>query len=132
MVGKNVQHHQTIFHASTCWYLVSKDDLFPVVVKPRIEIKLACIRGHSLRVHGSRKTTWLIYRPASEAACHFLNVFLRVAAVNTQRVKLHQLASVVFVDASLRCFLLSLRRSATSRLLSWELVDAAPTHTTQD
>ncbi len=40
-------------------------------------------------------------RPAGEAARHFGDVVLRVAAVHAERVQLHQLAPVVLVQAAL-------------------------------
>ena len=39
--------------------------------------------------------------PAGEAARHFGDVFLRVAAVHAERVQLHQFAPVIFVQAAL-------------------------------
>src|SRR5262245_65240969 len=42
-----------------------------------------------------------IDRPAGEGACDFGDVALRVAAVDAERVQLHQLARVVLVEARL-------------------------------
>ena len=42
--------------------------------------------------------------PAREAARHFRDVLLRVAAVDAERVQLHQLARVVFVQPAHRTF----------------------------
>src|SRR5207245_10190190 len=49
--------------------------------------------------------SWFVNRPAGEAARYFGDVFLRVAAVDTERVQLHQLAPVVFVQAAFILFL---------------------------
>ena len=43
-----------------------------------------------------------IDRPAREDARHLDDVLLRVAAVDAERVQLHQLARVVLVEAALR------------------------------
>ena len=40
----------------------------------------------------------IAYGPAREAARHFDHVLLRVAAVHSQSVQLHQLPPVVFVE----------------------------------
>src|SRR5260370_19868828 len=43
----------------------------------------------------------LVNRPASKAARYFRDVFLRVAAIHTERVQFHQLASVIFIQTAL-------------------------------
>src|SRR5205085_88536 len=72
----------------------------------------------------------LVDSPACECARDLLHVLLRVAAVNAQRVQLHQLARVVFVDAALRALLLLwslLRRLPLLLLLSRRLCLTART-----
>src|SRR5215211_5082910 len=49
-------------------------------------------------------------RPAGEGARHLLHVLLRVAALDAERVQLHQLARVVLVDAAPHALLLGARR----------------------
>ena len=44
--------------------------------------------------------TWIVNRPPGERTRHFGHVFLRVAAIDAQRVQLHQLAAVVFVQST--------------------------------
>src|SRR5438874_10686266 len=43
---------------------------------------------------------WLLDGPSRKAARDFLHVLLRVAAVNAERVQLHQLARVIFIEAA--------------------------------
>ena len=55
--------------------------------------------------------------PAGEAARHFDHVLLRVAAVDAERVQLHQLAAVIFVQAALlllACFGVGVGRAANA------------------
>src|SRR6185369_2480248 len=42
-----------------------------------------------------------IDRPSSEATRNLLHILLRIAAADSKRVKFHQLACVVFIDAGL-------------------------------
>ena len=43
---------------------------------------------------------WLLNCPSRKATRDFLHVFLRVTAVDAERVQLHQLARIVFVEAA--------------------------------
>src|SRR5438445_206370 len=65
-------------------------DFFAFVVQPRIEPE----RGPTL--------PWVLDRPSCKRASDFGDVLLRVSAVDTERVQLHELAAVVLVEASAR------------------------------
>ena len=65
----------------------AEDDFLSVVVLYRIVVKNAFV----IR---------LADRPTGEAAGDLLNVFLRIAAVNPERVQLHQFAGVVLINAA--------------------------------
>ncbi len=64
----------------------------------------------------------LFDRPSRKAARHFRNIFLRVAAVHSKRVQLHQFAAVIFIQPAVLFFLLLLlwrrRPSKTSVALA--------------
>src|SRR5205085_12091977 len=62
--------------------------LATAVMHPRAEDEAAALIGP-------------VNRPAGEAARDLLNVLLRVATLDAQRVQLHQLARVVLVDVAL-------------------------------
>ena len=47
---------------------------------------------------------WLLQRPSGEDAGNLGDIFLRVAAIHAERVQLHQLAAVVFVQAAALAF----------------------------
>src|SRR5437879_13888480 len=51
-----------------------------------------------------RVALWLPNGPAGEAARHFDDVLLRISAIDAERMKLHQLAAVIFVQAALLPF----------------------------
>src|SRR5208337_4186626 len=59
----------------------------------RVEFRLEDVRGVAPR---------LPYRPPGKAFRHLDHILLRVAGVYTDRVQLHHLAAVVFIDAALR------------------------------
>src|SRR5439155_24602128 len=80
------EHFLAIFLAAAGLDRVAQHVLFTVVVHPRIEAVAAAL-------------TRLRDGPARKAARHFDDVLLRVAAVHAERVQLHQLAAVVFVQA---------------------------------
>src|SRR6185437_13067547 len=82
---EDVEHLLAIAHAAAGLDAVPQDDLFAIVVPARIEGEAAAV-------------TRLLNRPAGEGASNFGDVFLRVAAVHAERVQLHQLASVIFVE----------------------------------
>ena len=56
----------------------------------------------------------LFDRPTGEAARHLGDIFLRVAAVDAERVQLHQFAAVVFVEAARTFFRLLRARSGSA------------------
>src|SRR5262249_26495335 len=96
VVRKDVDHHLAVLLATAGGNLMTKDGLLAVVVHERSEHKAAAL---------SRP----IDRPPGETSRDFLNVLLGVAAVDSDRVKLHQLASVVLVYSGLSLCKLSLR-----------------------
>ena len=60
------------------------------------------------RIHCRSATARLEDGPTGKAARDFLHIFLRVTTIDAERVQLHQLARVVFVDATSRSLLLRL------------------------
>ena len=78
---ENVQDHQAVFHTAARRNLVAEHRLLAVVVQARIEVRLS---GFAI-VHAERRAsaTRSIDRPTREAACDFLHVLLRVAAINS-------------------------------------------------
>ena len=102
MVRQDVDDRLAIFDAAARRNLVAEHRLFAVVMHERAEDEAAA----AARLHN---------RPAGEAARDLLNVLLRVAAFDAQRVQLHQLARVVFIDAGLA--LLGLLRGGLCALL---------------
>src|SRR5262245_30916895 len=84
MVGQNVDHGLAITDTAGIDF-VTENEFFSVIVHPWTEHELAA----QLRpVNG----------PARKGPRHFLDVLLRIAAVNTQRVQFHQLPSVILID----------------------------------
>src|ERR1041385_48816 len=66
---------------------VTENDFFAIVVKS------GTINKQPLLVR-------LLNGPAAETTRHLLHVFLRVTAIDAQRMQLHQLARVIFVEAT--------------------------------
>src|SRR5437867_5531042 len=58
-----------------------------------------CVRGDS----GSARRN---NRPSGKTPRYFLHIFLRIPAIDAQRVQLHQLARVIFIDAAALLLLL--------------------------
>ena len=103
---QNVEHHQAVFDSAPRRNLVAQNNFLAIVVRSRIEEKLACVfaqhvgaRSIQHRLRGSARAARGEDGPAGKAARNFLNIFLRVAAVNAECVQFHQLARVVFIDA---------------------------------
>src|SRR5260370_41586139 len=87
MRRQNVQHSLAVGDAATGKNSVTEYDLFTVIVQTGTAEK------QSLLVR-------LLNRPSGKATRDLLNVILRVAAVHTQRMQLHQLPRVVFVESA--------------------------------
>ena len=87
MRGQNVEHALAVRNATARQDLVTENDFFAIVVQA------GPVKKQSLFIR-------LLNRPSGKAARDFLNIFLRVAAVNAHRVQLHQLARVILVDAT--------------------------------
>src|SRR5215213_6683519 len=111
-MGQDVEHRQTVFHSTACGNLVTEDGLLTVVMKSGVKEERAgssTTRFTHHRVHCRGAAARLEDGPTRKATRYLLHVFLRVAAIHAERVQLHQLACVVFVDAaplSLRLLLL--------------------------
>jgi hypothetical protein len=88
MPRQNIQHLLAVFDAAAGRDHVAQHDLLALVVQLVVVEEAAAF-------------TRLLNAPAGEAARHFGDVFLRVAAVHAERVQLHQLAPVVLVQAAL-------------------------------
>src|SRR6185295_602071 len=91
-------HIQNLFaflHTPASREFLPKNRLLAGVVYRWIEEKLA-----RLPIEG----------PSRESARDFLHILLCVAAVNAERVKLHQLAGIIFVEAALRLLLQALHQ----------------------
>src|SRR2546421_544423 len=86
---QNVQHAFTVRDAAARQNLVTEDDFLPVVMQSRT------IEKQTLLV-------WLLDSPTAEATRDFLYVLLRVCAIDTERVQLHQLAGILFIRAAVR------------------------------
>src|SRR5258708_28883571 len=87
MRGQDIRYGSALPDAAACGYFDSKNLFRAVVVLSRI------VKENAFFV-------WLAYRPAGKAASDLLDILLRVSAVNTERVKLHQLAGVILVNAA--------------------------------
>src|SRR5690348_16496474 len=103
MACEYVEHFESVVDATAGGNLLSEDDLFSVVMSACVEEERA---GNAPRRFASQRhsaggaATRLKDGPTGKATRDFLYVFLRVTAVDAERVKLHQLARVVFVDAA--------------------------------
>ncbi len=86
IVRQQVQHFQS-FLLAVLLYAMSEDDLVAGLVHARLEAEVAAFYR-------------LLDCPPGEYLGHFGDVFLRVAAVDAERVQFHQLAAVVFVQAA--------------------------------
>src|ERR1051326_6054625 len=124
MMGENVEHHQSVFHAATGGNLMTENNLLAVVVCAWVEKERTGSSPHGIAESGVALTITrqdhghccgaaarLKDRPTGKAARHFLAVLLRVTTVDAERVQFHQLARVVLVDAAS----LLLLRSENSR-----------------
>src|SRR6266536_5719125 len=114
-MSQNIEYGQTIAHATARGNLLTKHNLFAVIMHSRIKTKRACILAQHLShptvqdgIGCYAATARCDYRPTSKATCHLLHVFLCIAAIDTKRVQLHQFARVVFVNAAALWLLLRL------------------------
>src|SRR5436309_1076971 len=88
MSCQDFDHAAPVGNSTTGRYRDAKHDLGAVIVHPRTVHKTAALKR-------------TIDGPAREAARDLLNIFLCVAAIDAQRMELHQLAGIVLVDARL-------------------------------
>ena len=91
---QQIDHVFAVAHA-TGVNLLPQHDLGIGIVHAVIEFECCLLLG-------------LLDRPPGEAARHFGDIFLGVPTIDAQRVQLHQLAAVIFVQPA-RVFLLLLR-----------------------
>src|SRR5438093_12148258 len=85
VMGQKVEDLQSIVHTAARRNPIAQDRFLTGIVNPWLEIELR----FALQPSNS---------PASEATRDFLHVFLRVTAVDAQRVEFHQLARVLLVE----------------------------------
>src|SRR4051812_9481339 len=95
---KYFENLQSVVHAPAARNYVSENNFLTVVMNPFVEVEAA---SPARRSNG----------PASKASRYFDNVLLRVAAVDAKRVKLHQLARVVFIQSAFHTLLIRERPS---------------------
>src|SRR5215510_1626785 len=88
MMGENIDHHLAVFDPSARRDLMAQDDLLSVIVHERAEYEL-------------RALTRPIERPTCQTTRNFLYIFLSISAFYAKRMKLHDLTSIVFVNARL-------------------------------
>ena len=88
MRGQNIQHFFTIVHATAGWNDVAEYNFLAFIVQLVVVEKAASFAR-------------LENGPAGEAARHLRYILLRITAVHAERVQLHQLAAVVFIQAAL-------------------------------
>src|SRR5207253_7071356 len=84
---QNVQHAFAVRDAAAGQNFVTEHDFLTVIMQSRP------IEKETLLV-------WLLNGPATEATRDFLYVLLCVSAVDAERVQLHQLARIIFVEAA--------------------------------
>ena len=102
MMRKDVQHHQSIFLTAARRNLVAEYNLFAVVMHAGPINERAGLCAQHLRQprinHRLGRGTCTARRddrPSRKAARNFLHVLLGVAAIDAERVQLHQFARVV-------------------------------------
>ncbi len=84
MVHKQVNHLLAILHSARVNFLAEHE--FGIgIVQPVVKFEF-------------RVLPRLLDRPASEAARHFRDVFLRVTAIHAEGVQFHQLAPVILIQ----------------------------------
>src|ERR1700674_3979169 len=81
---------------------MSEDDLGGGLMHARLEAEVAAFPPHHAKSgrDGDPACSRLIERPSGEDFGNFGDIFLRVAAVYAERVQLHHLAAIVFVQAA--------------------------------
>src|SRR5882672_2756010 len=112
MTSQDVEHLLSIFDPATTGDMHAEHDLLAGVVR----------RG----LKGERSAhDDIVNSPSSQTAGHFLNVSLRIPAVNAERVQLHQLARVVLIEAGAAALhAVHERRIAQRRMRTPALLDA--------
>src|SRR5947208_6070241 len=85
MPGEKLQHFSSFFFAVR-FDAVSENDLVARLVHTLFESKAPALLG-------------LLQSPSGEDPRDFSDIFLSVAAVDSERVQLHKLAPVVFIQA---------------------------------
>src|SRR5579871_6048601 len=87
MMRHDIEHFLSILHTTASRDRHTEHYFLSVVMEPWIEREGAA----ALR---------LIDRPTGEAARYFGDIFLRIAAIHAQRVKLQQLAPVILIQSA--------------------------------
>src|SRR5262245_29045565 len=104
MMRQYVQYRQAIFHSTPRRNLVAQHCFLAVIMRARIEEESSRASACGLTTQQGTgccsSTTRLENRPTGKATRDFLNVFLCVTAINTQRMQLHQFASIVLIDSA--------------------------------
>src|SRR5688572_6474770 len=103
MTSKDLEHRQTVFDSAACRDLVAQNCLLAVVMRACVEEERARVAPASFthhRIDGRGAPTRLKDGPTSKTTSDFLHVFLCVAAIDAERVQLHQLSRIVFVDTA--------------------------------
>src|ERR1044072_785622 len=99
---EDIEHHQSVFHATTGRDLVSKNNLLAIVMRAHVEEERTGSSLHCFaqpcpalalarhdRVRRSSATARLKDGPTGKTARHFLHVFLRVTTIDSERVQFH-------------------------------------------
>src|SRR5687767_7953310 len=86
MIGEDLEHALAIFLAAAGGDLYTQYYFFAVIVQALIEIE-------------ARFFAVALNCPAGKAARHFRDILLCIAAVDTKRMQLHQLARIVLIEA---------------------------------
>ena len=94
MTSQNVEHFQAILDAAARGDFHAEHDFLTVIVESFIEIEATA----PLRLANG---------PAGEAARHFGNILLRVAAIDAEGMQFHQLARVIFIETASRFWFLT-------------------------
>src|SRR6185503_7264510 len=94
----DIEHALTFVLTVTGREFLPENHLLAGVVNVRVEDELAALP---------------LERPSGQGTRDFLHVLLRVAAVDAERVKLHQLAGVVLVEAATTALLQLLHQALT-------------------
>src|SRR5262245_51371543 len=85
MIGKNVEHAQPVFDPPAGRNSLAEDDLLTLVMQAGTKDEARVRLRHD--------------RPSGEATRYLGHIFLRVSAIDAERVQFHQLATVIFVQS---------------------------------